>query len=151
MKKENRFPYGKRPFSSSPYNKLCQLVSMLHLRKRPGKYRICIAHKPLESTFPMRGATAKHQFSVPLLKLESTLPMRGATYSVQFSYIHHSYLNPRSPCGERLFLHFFTSFFEVLESTLPMRGATVGTETQIIDGILESTLPMRGATIRCDR
>ena len=80
MKKENRFPYGKRPFSSSPYNKLCQLVSMLHLRKRPGKYRICIAHKPLESTFPMR----------------------GATYSVQFSYIHHSYLNPRSPCGERL-------------------------------------------------
>ena len=80
MKKENRFPYGKRPFSSSPYNKLCQLVSMLHLRKRPGKYRICIAHKPLESTFPMRGATAKHQFSVPLLKLESTLPMRGATY-----------------------------------------------------------------------
>lgn len=39
----------------------------------------------------MRGATAKHQFSVPLLKLESTLPMRGATAKIANNYSSYHY------------------------------------------------------------
>ena len=102
-------------------------------------------------------------------KFQSTLPSRGATrsalgYPVQHGISIHAPLagsdssdtwnvfidgdfNPRSPRGERLFLHHNMVINLQFQSTLPSRGATRNTLHRLFFQLLfQSTLPSRGAT-----
>ena len=59
------------------------------------------------------------------------------------------YFNPRSPCGERLFLFCFSLAFIIFQSTLPVWGATSITRRRMQNVVkFQSTLPVWGATAK---
>ena len=61
-----------------------------------------------------------------------------------------AYFNPRSPCGERLFVPVLKPWIMLFQSTLPVWGATDHADLAKIYGIFQSTLPVWGATARCN-
>ena len=58
------------------------------------------------------------------------------------------YFNPRSPHGERHFIHLHTARSRVFQPTLPARGATAQSPLELACQFLfQPTLPARGATV----
>ena len=56
--------------------------------------------------------------------------------------------NPRSPCGERLFVCYKHTAIVKFQSTLPVRGATLAQPlNRLRRNLFQSTLPVRGATL----
>ena len=101
-----------------------------------------------QSTLPLRGATMPGPVQTDIGPFQSTLPLRGAT---RWPPWHRSFwrwnfnprspcgerrplswwsrairsnFNPRSPCGERQYQLFAILSFHKFQSTLPLRGAT---------------------------
>ena len=55
--------------------------------------------------------------------------------------------NPRSPCGERLYIYAPSICASLFQSTLPVRGATSASAERSTLLTFQSTLPVRGATL----
>ena len=92
------------------------------------------------------GSTAWHIWRSPNFNPRSPC---GERLFLGMAKINHKHFNPRSPCGERLACRVpFISPPSVFQSTLPVRGATTWTgEGQLAYQIFQSTLPVRGATM----
>ena len=82
-------------------------------------------HQGISIHAPRVGSDHYYELAVQAAEgFQSTLPVWGATFSENRQDKRHNYFNPRSPCGERLFVDYFLYFVIIFQSTLPVWGAT---------------------------
>ena len=79
-------------------------------------------------------------------RFQSTLPVWGATIFLRRQPRPIVNFNPRSPCGERLFLRCTIRINKRFQSTLPVWGATYVLKRTGSSAEFQSTLPVWGAT-----
>ena len=101
-----------------------------------------------QSTLPVRGATRPHDLDDAEMVISIHAPRAGSDVCAGRLSGLRRHFNPRSPCGERLFIVFPYHLMPSFQSTLPVRGATCQPPRHPRGASrFQSTLPVRGATV----
>ena len=143
-----RSPCGERRMLTDTGDGTDAFQSTLPMRGATGRVRGLRCRRRFQSTLPMRGATRSDVYVKTMVPISIHAPHAGSDTLPQRSRLPWQYFNPRSPCGERPFVHHFQSGVQRFQSTLPMRGATITNGAYGPAYGFQSTLPMRGATSR---
>ena len=100
-----------------------------------------------QPTLPVRGATLDWLINLfTRFKFQPTLPVRGATSCGGSSTKHLYYFNPRSPCGERRYIHTITLHYANFNPRSPCGERRSSVKKTAATGVFQPTLPVRGAT-----
>ena len=108
-------------------------------------HALSLPSRLFQSTLPLRGATLMLSMEALILSISIHAPLAGSDAPPAWYSARPSYFNPRSPCGERLYVQHADWDDPLFQSTLPLRGATLPVSDSTRSVLISIHAPLAGS------